>query len=145
MKKLWYIALICPYFSAIWPPSVLVNKCLGCVLRHSSSGIFIHRNCIIWVVSFALDVLSGVFWEDRIEHLSNCTVGTCMVFLQCECGGGFSGVLLGWMKSHTLCSDVASLRCGWGDVGKDLFLLLKSSPTICIDLAFLRNAFWCDL
>ena len=64
-----------------------------------------------------LDVWSCVVWDERNKHLSNCILCTCMAFLQCERGCASSEFLLGWMSSRTLNSDVASLHCGWEDVG----------------------------
>ena len=49
------------------------------------------------------------------------------------------------MSSHALYSAVAFLRCGWVYVGWDRILWLKRSRTICIDLPFARNLFWCAL
>ena len=39
------------------------------------------------------------------------------------------------MSSRTLWWDVASLHCGWADVGQDLVVWLKSSPTIWFDFS----------
>ena len=54
-----------------------------------------------------LNAWSCVFLGHWIEQLSNWIVGTCIVFVCCGCGGGFSDVALGWMSSCTLYSDVA--------------------------------------
>ena len=67
-------------------------------------------------IQLLMNVSSCVVWEHRTSHLSNCIVGTCMVFLYCECGGGLSDFLLDWMTSRTLYSDVTSLRNGWAYV-----------------------------
>ena len=65
----------------------------------------------------------------------------CMDPLQCQHVGEFSSVLLLWMSSRTLYKDVASLQCGWANVGQGLIIGLWSSPTICIDLVLVRNVF----
>ena len=75
---------------------------------------------------------SYAFWDHKILHLCNHILCTCMAFLQCERGCASSEFLLGWMSSRTLNSDVASLHCGWEDVGLDLFLWLKKIRTNCI-------------
>ena len=67
----------------------------------------------------------------------------CMDPLQCQHVGEFSSVLLLWMSSRTLYKDVASLQCGWANVGQGLIIGLWSSRTICIDLVLVKNVFWC--
>ena len=54
-----------------------------------------------------MNAWSCVFLGHWIEQLSNWIVGTCIVFVCCGCGGGFSDVALGWMSSCSLYSDVA--------------------------------------
>ena len=130
---------------------------VNCFRMPGRRHVSFRSNCIVGTISSChidkktkssqplLNVWSCVFWEKRTNYLSNCIVGTCMAFLQCEWGGGFSNCSLGWMTSRTLYTDLASLQSGWVDVWSNLILWLRSSRTICIDLAFLRNVFSCDL
>ena len=112
--------LHCVHWEEIFNVSALVANILAHTwirLQWSSRINSTCHHCKTKTSQLLLDVWSScVVWVERIEHLSNCTVGTQMVFLRCECEGGFSDLLLGWMNSRTLYTDVTSLHCGWADV-----------------------------
>ena len=92
-------------------------SCPNLKTNPNGQNIDIQVSILAQSIQLQLNVWSCVFWDEKIERLSKCIVCTYRVFLQCECEGGFSSVLLLWMSSHTLCSDVVSLRCGWADAG----------------------------
>ena len=156
--KLWVLR-------QIFPHSCYLIICELSIEMLFSESFQIHHNHLIICEFFKLCVFRQIFLsypnsssqlhlyasssyavlKKRMLHLNNHILCICMDPLQCQHVGEFSSVLLLWMSSRTLYKDVASLQCGWANVGQGLIIGLWSSRTICIDLVFLRNVFWCDL